>query len=134
MHKISYIIVLLKNHQILLNSHLKMHFCAVEVSWIYCHRNWDSKVEFKSSKTRLLLFRSGVLMEFKSGVLTYNIRAISGWKLNFSLCWQVVKIDVDWMISGWFLDDFWMISVWFLYDFWMISGLFLDDFCLIFGW
>jgi len=26
-----------------------MHFCSVEVSWIYWHRNWDSKGQFKSS-------------------------------------------------------------------------------------
>ena len=31
-NKISYISILFKNHQILLYSHLKMHFCAVEVS------------------------------------------------------------------------------------------------------
>ena len=42
------------------------------------------KLEFKSSKTRLLLSRSGVLIEFQSGVFTGNNRAISGLKLEFS--------------------------------------------------
>ena len=68
------------------------------------------KLQLKSSKTRLLPSRSGVLIEFKSGVFICNSCAISGWKLNFSPSWGVVKIDVDWMISGWFLDDFWIIS------------------------
>ena len=68
MNKISYILILLKNHQILSNSHLKMHFCAVEVSWIYWHRNWDSKSWVyapKISPSWWLEFKSGVKVEFK---------------------------------------------------------------------
>ena len=42
------------------------------------------KLELKSSKTRLLLSRSGVLIEFKSGVFTGYSRAIQGLKLDFS--------------------------------------------------
>ena len=42
------------------------------------------KLELKSSKTRLLPSRSGVLIEFKSGVLIGYSRAIKGLKLNFS--------------------------------------------------
>ena len=42
------------------------------------------KLEFKSSKTRLLPSRSGVLIEFQSGVFTGNSRAMSGLKLEFS--------------------------------------------------
>ena len=40
------------------------------------------KLELKSSKTRLLPSRNGVLNEFKSGVFTCNGYAISGWKLK----------------------------------------------------
>ena len=42
------------------------------------------KLELKSSKTRLLPSRSGVLIEFKSGVLIGYSRAIQGLKLDFS--------------------------------------------------
>ena len=42
------------------------------------------KLELKSSKTRLLHSRSGVLIEFQSGVFTGNSRVISGLKLEFS--------------------------------------------------
>ena len=76
------------------------------------------KLQLKSSKTRLLLSRSEVLIEFKSGVFICNSCAISGWKLNFSPSWGGCKnrcrLDDIWMISGWFLDYFWMISEWFL--------------------
>ena len=57
-----------------------------------------------SSKTRLLPFRSGVLIKFGSGVFTCKRRTISGWKLYFSpsknRCW----LDDIW-ICGWYLDD-----------------------------
>ena len=42
------------------------------------------KLEFKSSKTRLLPSRSGVLIEFQSGVFTGNSRAISWVKTRVS--------------------------------------------------
>ena len=70
---------------------------------LYCSvlsRPSKQKLELKSSKTRLLPSRSGVLIEFKSGVFTCNSRVITGLKLDFSPSWGVVKIDVNWMISG----------------------------------
>ena len=87
---------------------------------------WPSKqkLELKSSKTWLLPSRSGVLIEFKSGVLIGYSRAIQGLKLDFSPRWF---LDDFWMISGWFLDNFWMISGWYLDDFWMISGWYLGN-------
>ena len=42
------------------------------------------KLELSSSKTQLLLSRSGVLIEFKSGVFTGYSRALQGLKLDFS--------------------------------------------------
>ena len=42
------------------------------------------KLELKSSKTRLLPSRSGVLIEFRSGILIGYSRAIQGLKLDFS--------------------------------------------------
>ena len=127
-----------------------MHFCAVEVSWIATEIGIQ-KVEFKTSKTRLLLFRGGVLIEFKSGIFTGYSCAIQRLKLDFSPRWH---LDDIWMISGWFLDDFWMISGWYLGNIWMMKkwsllslslgvvenviwtmcGSYLDDMWLISGW
>ena len=43
----------------------------------------NQKLELNSSKTRLLLSRSGVLIKFKSKVFTGYSRSIQGLKLDF---------------------------------------------------
>ena len=99
-----------------------------------------------SSKTQLLPTRSGVLIEFQSGVFFCNSRAISGLKLDFSPSWRVVK-NIDrvifgryvgdddmWVICGWYVDDMWMISGWYVGDNWMIFGWYVGDNWMIIGW
>ena len=72
------------------------------------------KLELKSSKTRLLPSRSGVLIEFQSGVFTGNSRAISGLNSSFH------QVDIC-VISGWYLGDIWMIFGWYLDDMWVVK-------------
>ena len=55
-------------------------------------------------KQKLVLKSSKVFIKFKSGVFICNSCTISGWKLNFWPSWRVVKIDVNWMISGWIMN------------------------------
>ena len=57
-----------------------------------------------TSKQKLVLKSSKVFIKFKSGVFICNSCAISGWKLNFWSSWRVVKIDFNWMISGWIMN------------------------------
>ena len=54
----------------------------VNVKWLIVTTQQTKKLELKSSKTRLLPSRSGVLIEFQSGVFTGNSRALSGLKLE----------------------------------------------------
>ena len=57
------------------------------------------------TRKQKLVFKSiKVFIKFKSGVFICNSCAISGWKLNFWQSWMVVKIDVNWMISGWIMN------------------------------
>ena len=72
------------------------------------------KLELKSSKTRLLPSRSGVLIEFQSGVFTDNSRAISGLNSSFH------QVDI-WVISGWYLGNIWMMLGWYLGDMWVVK-------------
>jgi len=51
---------------------------------------------------------SGVLIEFNSGVFTGNSCAKSGFKLDFSPSWGVVK-NIDRVIFGRYVGDIWMI-------------------------
>ena len=72
------------------------HFLCLTRNYLQLHKNIvvndnnlllhpsKQNLELKSSKTRLLPSRSGVLIEFQSGVFTGNSRAISGLKLEFS--------------------------------------------------
>ena len=62
----------------------KMSLTQIDIKFSRDKEPSKQKLELKSSKTRLLPSRSGVLIEFQSGVFTGNNRAISGLKLEFS--------------------------------------------------
>ena len=81
---------------------------------LFCAAPSKQKLELKSSKTRLLPSRSGVLIKFQRGVFTGNSRAISGLNSSFH------QVDIC-VISGWYLGDIWMIFGWYFVDMWVVK-------------